>query len=423
MAKKHDTFRLGVAVIIMFTLLLALIMFISGSQFNAPDTSPLRVRIASGGTIPQLSIGSLVMYLGQSVGQVTAIDFVEDVDPIDSTITDRSFLEVSADVRTDLGLRKDCRVTASGPPLGGKGTLTILERGIDSATYSQDKPIYANVRGFDAALDMIAKEFNPNVPDSLLGSIKVQLNVNDKKSLVAKIHTSLDDLNDMTQSLTAELSEKVDGHILYKVHASLDKLYSSLSQVDTVVKENSQPINQSVLSMQSAMTTFDKDIATVLSKELELKSKSDQSMLTTIKEAFAKLNDSMSEIKTLSKEAKDVIVLNKDRIGEIVENAAEASAHLKQGVKDIKTHPWKVLFKPSDAERRELHIFNTAREFADAAAGLDDATSRLQSLLKAYDGNIATDDPNLQKINDALIAASEKFTQAEQALWDAMKIK
>ncbi len=422
MAKKHDTFRLGVAVIFMFSLLFALIMFISSGQLNAPSTTPLRVRIASGGTIPQLSVGSFVMYLGQNVGHVTAIDFVEDVDPIDPSITDRSFLEVNAQVRADLGLRKDCRITASGPPLGGKGTLAILKRGSNATAQSQDQPIYADVRGFDAALDMIAREFNPNLPGALLGSLKKQLNVKDKESLVAKIHTSLDDLNDMTRSLSTELSQKVDGRILQKIHASLDKLNTGLSDVSAVVKENRQPIKQSVLSMESAMAIFDKDIATVLAAELEIKSKSDQSLLTTIKEAFAKLNESMTEVKTLSKEAKDVVVLNKDRIGEIVENAVQASAHLKQGVKDIKTHPWKVLFKPSDAEKRELHIFNTAREFADAAAGLDDATSRLQSLLKAYDGTIAKDDPNLQKINDALIAASEKFTKAERSLWDAMKV-
>jgi len=422
MAKKHDTFRLGVAVIIMFTLLFALVLFISSGQLNAPVTTRLCVRIASGGTIPQLSPGSFVMYLGQNVGQVTTIEFVEGADPIDASITDKSFLEVIAQVRTDLGLRKDCRITASGPPLGGKGTLTILERGTDSTAYSQDQPIYADVRGFDAALDMIAREFNPNIPDALLGSLKKQLNARDKESLVAKIHTSLDDLNDMTKSLSAELSQKVDGRILQKVHTALDTLNSGLSEVSAVVNDNHQPINQAVVSLDSAMATFDKDIAAVLARELETEPHPDQSLLTTIKQSFAKLNDSMTEVKTLSKQAKDIVVLNKDRIGEIVENATQASAHLKQGIKDIKTHPWKVLFKPSDAEKRELHIFNTAREFADAAAEMDDATSRLKSLLEAYDGSIASNDPNLIKINESLSEAMEKFTKAEQSLWDAMKL-
>jgi len=156
----------------------------------------------------------------------------------------------------------------------------------------------------------------------------------------------------------------------------------------------------------------DEDVAKVLASELELESKSDESLLSTIKQSFSKLNESLAEIKTLSTEVKDVVALNKDRISEIVENATQANIHLKQGIKDIKTHPWKVLFKPSDAEKRELHIFNTAREFADAAAGLDDATSRLQSLLKAYDGQVAVDDPNLIKIYEALTTAAETFTKA-----------
>ncbi len=423
MAKKHDTFRLGVAVISMFTLFFALIMFISSGRLNAPTTMPLCVRIASGSAIPQISVGSYVVYLGQNVGQVIAIDFIEDVDPIDSTITDRSFLEVKAQVRDDLGLRQDCRVTASGPPLGGKGTLAILERGNATTALTEDQPIYADVRGFDAALDMISREFNPNVPDTLLCNLKQQLNVNVNESLVAKIHASLDALNDMTQSLSAELSHNTDGRLLKKVHTALDTLNVGLNEMTVVIKENRKPIGQAVLSMESAMATFDEDVAKVLASELELESKSDQSLLSTIKQSFNKLNESLAEIKTLSTEAKDVVVLNKDRISEIVENATQASIHLKQGIKDIKTHPWKVLFKPSDAEKRELHIFNTAREFADAAAGLDDATSRLQSLLKAYDGQVAVDDPNLIKINEALTAAAETFTKAEQSLWDALQVR
>ena len=125
----------------------------------------------------------------------------------------------------------------------------------------------------------------------------------------------------------------------------------------------------------------------------------------------------------MTADTKSVVTLNKERVGELVQNATMASAHLKQGIKELKIHPWKLLFKPSEAEQRELNLFNVAREFAEASYYLDDAAVRLKALLEAQEGLIPATDPDLIDIRSDLAASIDRFSAAEQALWRALSIE
>ena len=92
-------------------------------------------------------------------------------------------------------------------------------------------------------------------------------------------------------------------------------------------------------------------------------------------------------------------------------------------MKDLSLNPWKLLLPPSTAERRELHIYNVAREFAAAAGHLDDASSRLKSLVDSRLDYIRSDDPDLVEIRSDLEASLERFGAAEQALFKELKVE
>lgn len=428
MAKTRDNFRLGLAVLTMVGLLFAFVVFIGGGYLDTEPKTRIAVRFDAGNTLPEFSEGALVRYLGQVVGTVDSTRIVEaPLDPQRPDVTD-AVLEVLADVQQDIDLRVDTTIVATAPPLGGTGTLTILRRGQSSDRLTGDTPVIAAVRGFDAALQMLTEELDEKNEDGLLARVKLQLDPNTNLSIISKLLTSMDDLNRITELVALELSREQNDALMSKVHVAVDKLNASLTEVHAVVKDNRGSVDHALASFDSAITTFDEDIAKVLAREFELEAQPDKTVLARIHSALAKLDDSLAnvkdgaaDLKTVAGDAKRVLSLNKERISAVVANVGQASADLKSGIKDISRNPWKLLFEPGTAEKRELHIYSAAREFAEAAASLDDVTMRIQSLVDATEGDtIPADDPDLVTLRADLGEATKRFSAAEDALFDAL---
>lgn len=428
MAKSRDNFRLGLAVLTMVGLLFAFVVFIGGGYLDTEPKTHIVVRFDAGKTLPEFSKGAQVRYLGQVVGEVKSTRIVEaPLDPQRPDATD-AVLEVLADVREDIDLRKDTTIVATAPPLGGTGTLTILRRGRDEEQLTEDMPVTAAVRGFDAALQMLTEELDDDNPEGLLARVKLQLDPGTDLSVISKLLMSIDDLNRITEFVAMELSREQDDALITKLHLAVDKLNASLTEVHSLVKDNRGSVDHALAGFDSAITTFDRDIAKVLAREFELEARPDKTVLARIHAALAKLDDSLAnvkdgsaDLKTAAGDAKRVLSLNKDRISEVVENVGQASADLKSGIKDVSRNPWKLLFEPGTAEKRELHIYSAAREFAEAAASLDDVTSRIQSLVDATEGDtIPIDDPDLLALRADLDEAAKRFSAAENALFDAL---
>jgi len=422
MPRKRDTFKLGIAVMVMAFLLVACLLFIGGGLFVA-EQGVFVVRFRQGGSMPEISEGSVVTYFGQQVGLVAKTEIVEDKVAEDSTIAGQPFLEVQVVLYEDLGLREDCTIVASGPPLGGIGMLEILNRGSSAEALKPSRPIYGSVAGFQAALDMITSELDERNADGLVSLIKVQLDAENEGSLVVKIHKSLTDINSLTASLARELDREQDDVFLTKIHTSVDLINRSLSEVADLVEHNRSKIDSTIASAERATGKLDTGVMDVLARELELDSDPEVTLLTKVHDAFTGLNESLADLNVVTEGAKEIVVLNKDRISEVVENITTASEHLKRGIRDLELHPWRLIFEPSVGEKRELHMLNVAREFAEAAADIDDSTSRLQSLLDVHEGRIRSDDPSLAEIRARLLETVRKFGEAEQALWVELKVE
>ncbi|MCH8912860.1 MAG: hypothetical protein IIA33_04760 [Planctomycetes bacterium] len=423
MPRKRDTFKLGMAVIVMAFLLVACLLFIGSGGLFVSEHGVLIVRFRPGGSMPEISEGSVVTYFGQKVGLVVKTELVEDRDAEDSTIVGQPFLEVQVSLYEDLGLREDCTVVASGPPLGGIGMLEILNRGSSAKALEPSQAIYGQVAGFQAALDMITRELDESNADGLVSLIKVQLDAEDERSLVVKVHKSLADINTLTASLARELDREQDDVFLAKIHTSVDLINRSLSEVADLVEKNRPKIDSTIASAERASGKLDTGVMDVLARELELDSDPEVTLLTKVHDALTGMNESLADLNVVTDGAKEIVVLNKDRISEVVENITTASQHLKRGIRDLELHPWRLIFEPSVGEKRELHMLNVAREFAEAAADLDDSTSRLHSLLDVHEGQMRSDDPSLAEIRTRLLETVRKFGEAEQALWAELKVE
>jgi hypothetical protein len=419
--KKRNTFVLGLTVLVMTGLFVAILLFIAGRGFRGKDTRLLHVRFLAGPGMPELSEGCKVICFGQQVGKILETRFVNDVPPGAPNAPKSQMLEIDARVLNEIDLRADCTVTASGPPLGGKGTIEITDRGRSDQKLDDTRPLYGQPTGFNTTLAAINAELDANNPEGLLAMIKVQFDAADKRSLMRKIHYSLDDVNQLTASLAKEADETQEDRALYQIHRVLNQVNGALSEVVGLLQTNRPRIDNTMESLEHAMNVADTQVVASVAEELDVKKAG--SLLFEVHESMARLKQSLENVSSLTGAAQQTVVLNADRVSELVENATEASALLRGGIQDLALHPWKLFAKPGAAQERELQVLQAAREFAIAAAHLDDASSRLKALSDSRGGNVPADDPDLRRIRDELAATLAKFNAAEEALWRQLNVK
>lgn len=439
MAKRRDTFALGITAIVVFALFFGAIIFIGQSNLFAEDTITIHVRFPTDAALPQeLKTGSSIYYGMQHVGTVENVAFAE--------ATNKHFVDVTAKLPTGIGLRDDAKIFARGAILGGGGAMVIKNRGINGQPVSDGDIIMGGEAGsLDAALDALADEIDPDNPAGLLTVIKSQIDPDNAASVIAKIHISLEHINSMTHSLSgefdpandkvllaklhhildninlvtgslsAELSTTTDATTLAKVHHALDRLDGALEDVAAIVSENKPAIGRTLANVEHASATLDEEILAQIANQLNPNDSA--SLISRITDAVDEVNLSLDNTTVITGKIKDIIVLNADRIAAMVANLKETSDHTKAAGKDIRRNPWRLLYRPTLEESRQLNTFDAARELADAATKLNDVMTQLKSVVESNPGAIQADNPTLTEIRDHLKATFEKFRDAEDALW------
>ena len=452
-AQHTDEFKLGVTVIIIVLLFFATVIFIGGAAIWGPKTQTVRVHFSHDMSLPTLKTGGEVRCGGQRVG---SIELVEMRDLPADQVTDESkrdakndkgvhlAIVVTAQIDRAVGLREDCQITAEGPTLGGSGWLIIRNRGTAGEPLGPDTPVIGLRPSGLAAVtetltqlgDTLAEELNAQNAESLLGKIhrslsdvnvmtfavKEQLDASDQKALLAKLHRSVGDVNAITGELRHQMDPKADRVALGKIHAALDAVNAGLDEAVAMLKENREPVRDTVAHIQGTAQTLDERIATAIAEQLDVHRHA--SLLAKVHEDVDRIGESLKDVNAITADVRQLLAVNKPAVERTLVNFKETSGHLKAAAKDLRRNPWRLLYQPSDKETREMSVFDAARAFADAATRLDDASARLQARIEDYPTTTRpADDAELRALQDELKATFERFSQAEAALWNMLKLR
>jgi len=449
MAKQRNYFSLGLWVLAVLALFFAALIFIGGRQWGRAYRA-YTLRYPVNFALPdEIKPGAQIYCGGTPVGRVEGIKLraVEGEAPASSLW---AYLDIR--VNRTVELRSDCSIVARGLLLGGGGKLIITDPGRGGTVLDEGAVIDGAPSGsVDAAIDALNAELDPRNPAGLLTTIKAQLDPADVHGILGKVHGSLDDLNAMTRSLarqlepaerdallaklhavldnvnaaTRQLREQMqaggDATLLAKVHAALDGLNRSLAGVSGMVEENRPTIREALQAVQRTADTIEHGVAEPIATELNLANT--QSLLNQLHRSFEKINVSLADVEVISDKTKTVVVLNEDRFNQLMMNISETAAHLKGAAKDLRRNPWRLFYRPSLEETKQLNIFDAAREFAEAASRLDDSATQLSALMKSYGGVIPTDDPTLAEVRARLEQTFEDYTRAEEALWKQLDVR
>ena len=265
--------------------------------------------------------------------------------------------------------------------------------GYGSEQRQQFQQIFSAVAASAAKVEQITTTLAAELTDRqpfLLGRVK---------AAVADLRRASRDLAGMIAKLKLEVDLARSDSLLAKVHASADNV-KQLSADAAGMMQKVRPDVEATVARIRGYT--DRDVAELLVK---------------FRQAATQIVAVAADMKVVSSTARDVVVLNRERIDETIANMKFVSANLNAAAKEIRREPWRLLYKPDARQIRRLNIYNAARAFSEGATELDDALARLTALRDARPAGVPANDPELVKIRRHIQATFEKFRQVEDALW------
>jgi len=446
MPAERNAFKLGISMIMFLVLLLAILSFLAPTQ---KGDLHLKVRFPHQEFSTRLKKGSEVLCGGVVVGSVESLV----LEKIMNEETKEEVLYSVARITVDsaVGLREDCRIESSELLLGGMGSLIIANRGVG-------KPIEpdSTINGYPAAsiallTEMLATQLDPEDPTSLLALIQMQLKSEDPQSIVGKLlallddiksvtasirnefdvrqkevmlvklHSILDNINILTGTLRDEMNRDMDQTVANKLHMVMNSLNSGLSTAVAMLEENRQPIAETVTYIRNTSQILEEQIAERIAQQLDPKSPA--SLLAKVHLAIDRLGKSLKDINEITAIGLEVVAMNKEQINRMIANFKETSDHLKAAGKEIRRNPWRLLYQPSLEEVAQANVYEAAQSFSEAAARLDDAVVRLQSVSEVSDPQKIFNKQQVSDMLEQLQHTFDQFTEVENVLWKELKIK
>ncbi len=446
MSSSRDELKVGLTITVVLVLFVIVLVFIG--QWNNFFTAKrnLLVRFDHRGGIQGLRVKDPVSVGGLNVGRVKKVWLkIDKIKSKSGRDIDNLFVYVDAEIPKNIKLRKDAKISIGTKFVGEGGSLEILDVGrkgkpVGSAYIFTGMP----APGIAQITDAVSQQLDENDPNSLISLIKNQLDPTKSDSLVAKVHNSLNDLNVISHDIRVQLDESQKVTLMAKIHhlvdninvvtgmlrhdmddknadSSLAKIHLALDSMDAAmdsakkILSNSQPkIASAVSHVEATAKRFDEKISVNISKELD---RSDSASL------IAQLHKSLGNIEAMTESGRELVAVNSDNIQAMIDNLSETALHLKATAKELRRHPWRLLYKPDQPEREYANLMESARAFSDAAGALDQANSKLSQMLKLHPNGIDPNDSQLIKIKESIKKTFCNFEKAQNKLWKLLKMK
>lgn len=448
MKTRQQDFLLGLIVLVVLGVFVGTFLMVY-PRYGGP-TKKITVRFKHEEGVAPLKEGSPVSLGGaMNVGKVTSLrrEVVRNdkagLPPLQLLII------VDALIDDDLPLYRDCQISTDQPPVGGGGTLVILsvgspDKGLLGEGVADGMPpqslaaaisgLSRRLLGPDGLVDMVERTLDDRVEGSLVNklstslsdvnvmttTLRMQLSPGEQKTLLAKIHLILDNFAAMTGELNEQVESGNGAGLIAKVHVSLDVLGRALGEVADMLKENREGLRNTVKSVESIAQTLDTDIIGKLKDDFDRDNPA--SLLGKLHAGMNSLNTSLENVVDLTDSARGFIVVNRPALDRTVENLKVMSDQMRTGIQELILQPWRFM-QPPGSDLKRLDVFQAARSFAEAASTLDDATARLEAIVKAApaDGRLRQTDAEIKEIQDGLKKAVERYRVAESYLFEKLK--
>jgi ABC-type transporter Mla subunit MlaD len=447
MKDRNQDFLLGLTTIAIAALLVGSILFLY-PQIK-PGGQRLTIHFSHEEGMAPLKKGSPVLLSGSlQVGTVQEIRIEPIREPDQPGRKPRTVFVVVADIEPNLAIWGDCKITTDQPAVGGGGSVVILSVGTVGVALKQPvkglppQSFAATISTLSRRLlepggmvDRLDRMFDAEAEGSLLNkvmlsvsdlnaitaSLRTQLSEEERRTLMSKLHSLMDDLNAATSALRQQTDASDGTSMLAKTHVAIDRLAAGLGELSNLLHDNRPAIDETMQHVNSAARQIDEQLLAAFRAEFNRDDSA--SLLGKLHASMDLVNSSLADLQAISGEGRKLFTLSRPALDRTVANVKDLSEQMRLAVQELRAAPWRLLYQPTDAEKRRREVLDTARMFAEAATYLDDAAVRLETVTVAA-GNSETAlaaGEDIQAIRESLRTAFERFSLAEKHLYERLK--
>jgi ABC-type transporter Mla subunit MlaD len=139
--------------------------------------------------------------------------------------------------------------------------------------------------------------------------------------------------------------------------------------------------------------------------------------LATAQAALLDVQKTAANAKDITGSLREVIVDNQGKLDGIVSGLKTTSDNLREASIELRHSPWRLLYKPNPDETANLNLYDSAREFAQGAESISDASTALRDAMR----DPRADRQKIQKLIEQLNTSFTHFNQVENKLWTTAK--
>lgn len=330
---------------------------------------------------PGVKVGSPVMLGGQQVGKVSAIDFSSTLN--DDTKARRVSVDCLIAVRKDISLGPDALVYLERSLLGSLASINITDPG--------GGPGSGGVSWYGSSdLDKNAKVLaGMMAPPSFLSQAGITIeDIRAAKELVTKANKGADEINTILETsrpkIDALLTDASD--IVSRVEKKMPEWEARVDRITTDVESSAkvlpgvaENLRVQVDRVGSLIDRNEARFDRILTNTDEAMDKVNHKVVDPLRSS---LEEAESALKRFSPTVDKVRLFVDESVPQVQKSLANVelmSQQLKLVSVEVRSQPWRILYRPDTKELAETLLYDAARSYADAVTDLRAASDSLRA--------------------------------------------
>jgi len=373
--------KAGILIVVALVILGVMIYLVSNIGEMITVKKPLIVRFSQVGGINK---GAPVRYAGVKVGHVVDIrTYVEPgkshVDLIcrihkDLTITKNDLAiigtQLTGDVWVDISPGEG-EPLAEGEPLIGKPGYTPIE-------------IQAKLVRTIKGLEEFITEERPRISEAI------------------------SDIQKTAKSLS-ETSRKMKEYVQNDLKAILASAGETVEKAKTILEESEEPLKGTLQNLEASSEQA-KEIVSGNRQKIE-------GVIESLQKTSENIKRASETFDRVASRALSVIESNRADIRQTVLHLRDIAANFKMASEDLRRNPWKLTYRPSKRERKDLETYELAVEVSRSASEVDSALRKIEAIAESSELKKEEKPENLAKALEELQGILEGLKKSEQALY------
>ncbi len=408
MDKQRNALRAGGVIVAGVVLTVAVIVAIKGVDRIIEPMQVREVCFKLTDDIGGLRVGDDVRIGGFKVGVIRSIQVAGENKP-----SDQDRIVAAFSMPRKYVLHEDAHVAIQGT-LTGTSWLNFDNLG-QGPMLAENQPLTGRPSRSNEVIAQIAS-MAPEVK-ATLGEIRTKT-LPAANDALARISATADSLKE-TGAAGAALLQMVRGQIepiVNKYHLVADRTAEMMTHARDLLGESKGDLRTTAANLKSATGNLKDKLPGVLDQVNDVLVKMSQSA-SGINLALQDVQSTIGNARELSAAARSVLVGNKGKLDAIIASVKTTTDNLKHASVEIRRSPWRLLYKPTPGEMGNLNLYDTARQFAQGASELGDASTALRDALN----NPQASKEDLQKLMDQVEKTYSHFQSVEQKLWKSVK--